>query len=161
MNRRQILAGLASAPASRGLTASVPVAKVGMGSAAADLTKDMGGAIYQALLGALLTFAYADWFVRAAEKLPPDQAVKVDKVITELGSSYAGAERVAAAAPPADRASIIDAANKAFTDGKTAAVMVAMVSTLLGALIVWFFYPRPAQEAEIFARAQAGQTPAG
>ena len=152
--------GLASAPASRALTASVPVAKVGMGSAATDLTKDMGGAIFQALLGALLTFTYAEYFTKAYDNLPADQAQQISqRTVIELGSSYAGAQRVAENAPAGDTSKILAAANHAFTDGKTAAIMVALVSTVLGAVVVWLFYPSRAKEAEIFAKAQAGQHP--
>ena len=153
--------GLASAPASRALTASLPVAKVGMGSAATDLTKDMGGAIFQALLGALLTFAYADYFTKAYDNLPPDQAQEVSqRTVIELGSSYAGAQRVAENAPTGDASKIIAAANHAFTDGKTAAIMVALASTVVGAVVVWLFYPSRQREAAIFAAAQAGTHPA-
>ena len=38
--------GLAGTPSSRSLTASLPVRRVGMGSASADLTKDLGGAVF-------------------------------------------------------------------------------------------------------------------
>jgi Na+/melibiose symporter-like transporter len=152
--------GLASAPASRALTASVPVAKVGMGSAATDLTKDLGGAVFQALLGALLTFVYADYFTRAYDNLPPAQAQELSsQAVIEVGSSYAGAQRVAENAPAGDGSKLIAAANHAFTDGKTAAIMVALATTLLGAVVVWLFYPSRQREAEIFAKAQAGQHP--
>ncbi len=154
--------GLASAPASRSLTASLPVSRAGMGSSASDLTKDLGGAVFQALLGALLTFAYADYFTKAFAKLPPDQAQAVGtRAAQEVGSSYAGAQRVAEGYSPADGQKLIEAANQAFTDGKTAAIMLALISSVLGALVVVFFYPSRKREAEIFAKAQRTQPPGG
>jgi MFS transporter, DHA2 family, multidrug resistance protein len=148
--------GLASAPASRALSNSVPVSRAGMASAASDLTKDMGGAIYQALLGALLTFAYSSYFTRAFDRLPANEAEQLGtSAATQIGSSYAGAERVAATFPEADREKIIEAARLAFTDGKTAAIAIALISTVLGALIVFLFYPRPEHESEIFRSAGA------
>ena len=51
--------GFAGTPASHSLTASVPVRRAGMASATADLQRDLGGAIMQSILGALLTAGYA------------------------------------------------------------------------------------------------------
>jgi hypothetical protein len=46
--------GLAGTPASRSLTASVPVTRLGMASGTADLQRDLGGALMQSIFGALL-----------------------------------------------------------------------------------------------------------
>ena len=46
--------GFAGTPASHSLTGSVPVNKAGMASGTADLQRDLGGAIMQSILGALL-----------------------------------------------------------------------------------------------------------
>src|SRR5438045_5555545 len=51
--------GFAGTPASHSLTGSVPVRRAGMASATADLQRDLGGAIMQSILGALLTAGYA------------------------------------------------------------------------------------------------------
>jgi len=51
--------GFAGTPASHSLTGSVPVARAGMASGTADLQRDLGGAIMQSILGALLTAGYA------------------------------------------------------------------------------------------------------
>src|SRR4029077_16059320 len=51
--------GLAGPAASHSLTGSVPVRRAGMASATADLQRDLGGAIMQSILGALLTAGYA------------------------------------------------------------------------------------------------------
>ena len=47
--------GFAGTPASHSLTGSVPVERAGMASGTADLQRDLGGAIMQSILGALLT----------------------------------------------------------------------------------------------------------
>jgi len=47
--------GFAGTPASHSLTGSVPVTRAGMASGTADLQRDLGGAIMQSILGALLT----------------------------------------------------------------------------------------------------------
>ncbi len=54
----------AGTPASHSLTGSVPVRRAGMASATADLQRDLGGAIMQSLLGALLTAGYAAAFTK-------------------------------------------------------------------------------------------------
>ena len=51
--------GFAGTPASRSLTGSVPVSRAGMASGTADLQRDLGGAIMQSIMGALLTAGYA------------------------------------------------------------------------------------------------------
>ena len=51
--------GFAGTPASHSLTGSVPVRRAGMASGTADLQRDLGGAIMQSILGALLTAGYA------------------------------------------------------------------------------------------------------
>ena len=51
--------GFAGTPASHSLTGSVPVTRAGMASGTADLQRDLGGAIMQSILGAVLTAGYA------------------------------------------------------------------------------------------------------
>src|SRR5699024_5728592 len=51
--------GLAGTPASHALTRSVPVSRAGMASSTSDLQRDLGGAIMQSVLGAILTAGYA------------------------------------------------------------------------------------------------------
>ena len=54
--------GLAGPPTSNTLTRSNPVRRVGMASGTADLQRDLGGAVMQSILGALLTAGYAAAF---------------------------------------------------------------------------------------------------
>ncbi len=152
--------GLAAAPSSRALSDSVRSSRAGMASAAADLTKDMGGAVFQALLGALLTFAYADFFTKAFTHLPPAQADALSRqAATEISASFGGAEAVARDIPGADAAELMRGAQEAFTHGKTAAIAIALLATVLGMLIVLAFYPRREREEQIFADiAQADST---
>ena len=51
--------GFAGTPASHSLTGSVPVKKAGMASGTSDLQRDLGGAIMQSIMGALLTAGFA------------------------------------------------------------------------------------------------------
>ena len=58
--------GFAGTPASHSLTGSVPVRRAGMASGTADLQRDLGGAIMQSILGAVLTAGYAAAIAAAA-----------------------------------------------------------------------------------------------
>ena len=70
--------GLAGTPASHSLTGSVPVKRAGMASGTADLQRDLGGAIMQSILGALLTAGYASAFARRspARRTPTRSATR-------------------------------------------------------------------------------------
>jgi len=141
--------GVAGTPSSRSLTASLPVRRVGMGSASADLTKDLGGAVFQAILGTLLTIAYAQYFTRAFAKLPAAQAQKLGQsAAAEISSSFAGARHVAETLPGADADQLAAAARDAFTNGKTLAVGFALISTLVGVALVLWKYPRNQAEQD-------------
>ena len=62
--------GFAGTPASHSLTGSVPVRRAGMASGTADLQRDLGGAIMQSILGAVLTAGYATRHLDGRRRLP-------------------------------------------------------------------------------------------
>lgn len=143
--------GLASTCAMRSLSMSLPLTKAGMSSGSADLTKDLGGAVFQALLGTLLAIAYSDYFSRAFASLPPAQAQELgNRAAQEIGSSYEGAQAVADTLPGADATQLIAAANQAFTEGKSTAIAVATACVLLAISLVWWKYPRVSDERRLF-----------
>ena len=151
--------GLAGTPSSRPLTASLPVRRVGMGSASADLTKDLGGAVFQAILGTLLTVAYARSFAGAFARLPTAEAEKLGATATtEISSAFAGARHVAATLPGADADQLVAAAQDAFTQGKTLAIGFALLAALAGvALVLWKYPHRQAEHDEISAMARENE----
>jgi MFS transporter, DHA2 family, multidrug resistance protein len=141
--------GLAGTPSGRSLTASLPVRRVGMGSASADLTKDFGSAVFQAILGTLLTIAYSQYFVRAFAQLPANEANKLGKsAAAEISSSFADARHVAETLPGADADQLVAAARDAFTDGKTLAISFALLAALVGVALVLWKYPRHQAEKD-------------
>lgn len=144
--------GLAATPASRSLMSSVPPSRGGMGSAFLDLTRDFGGAILQAIMGGILAGAYARQMAADLASLPADQAAKVSsEASTALTSSYEGAAEVAKQYPSySDQ--IVKAAADAFTDGKTLAIGVALVLTLIGLILVLVVYPRKDSEEAYYSR---------
>lgn len=139
--------GIAGPPASRSLTESVPVERAGMASATADLQRDLGGAILQSILGAVLTAGYALAF-RAQITSAPDSVS--DTVTTQLTKSYSSAANIAEQYPQyADQ--IIAAARQSFVDGQHLAYGVGIVAMLAGLVIVWWGFPAKDREAELVA----------
>ncbi|MCX6461565.1 MAG: MFS transporter [Actinobacteria bacterium] len=140
--------GLAATPASRSLMASVPATRTGMGSAFLDLTRDLGGAVIQAVMGVLLAGIYARSLTSAFNTLTPTQADQISQqAATQILSSYEGAVEVAKSYPQAQAEAIVNAAATAFTEGKGAAIGVGLLLTLIALVIVYTLYPR--REAEI------------
>src|SRR5204862_6399284 len=83
--------GFAGTPASHSLTGSVPVKRAGMASGTADLQRDLGGAIMQSILGALLTAGYA---AAAGAEIAASGTNVTQNVQGELTKSFDGAEAV-------------------------------------------------------------------
>ena len=138
--------GFAGTPASHSLTGSVPVTRAGMASGTADLQRDLGGAIMQSILGALLTAGYAS-AVGAAIAAAPDADEITDSVQTQLQKSFASAEVIAEQYPQyADQ--ITAGATSSFLDGADWAYGAGIVAIVLGAAIVFFLFPRFAQEKD-------------
>lgn len=142
--------GLAGTPASHSLTGSVPVWRAGMASGTADLQRDLGGAIVQSVLGALLTAGYAASFAAAIAAAPQSGDVG-DQTQAALEKSFAGAENVAERYPQYADA-ITAAARAAFLDGDSRAYVAAIVIVLVGAALVFFAYPRRDGERELLER---------
>lgn len=143
--------GVAAAPSGRSLTSSLPRSRAGMGSGATDLTKDLGGAVFQALMGTLLGVVYTAYFAKAFAKLPPDEAQALGAdAAHRISTSFAGAESVASGFPQAEAEKLMAAAREAFTHGKTVAVLLALLLTLAATALVLWKYPKPDREEEFF-----------
>jgi MFS family permease len=145
--------GLAGTPASHSLTGSVPVSRAGMASGTADLQRDLGGAIMQSLLGALLTAGYASAFAASIAASPNANKVS-DNVQSELTKSFSSATEVAKQYPQySDQ--IIAAAKSAFLDGDTWAYSAGGIAVLLGAILVFFAFPKKDDEERLLVEYQA------
>jgi hypothetical protein len=142
--------GFAGTPASHSLTGSVPVTRAGMASGTADLQRDLGGAVMQSILGALLTAGYATAIGVAIAGAPNQQEI-TDSVQSELTKSFSSAAATAEQYPEyADQ--ITAAAKSAFLDGADWAYLTAIIAVLIGAVVVFFLFPRRAEEERLLAR---------
>jgi EmrB/QacA subfamily drug resistance transporter len=146
--------GFAGTPASHSLTGSVPVSRAGMASGTADLQRDLGGAIMQSILGALLTAGYA---AAAAAAIAGSPKHISDSVQNQLTKSFAGAEDVAQQYPRY-ASGITAAAKKSFLQGDQWAYTAGIVAILIGAAIVFFLFPKREEEERLLASYHAEDT---
>ena len=125
---------LAMTPGTNILMASVPRNRSGMGSAMNDTTRELGGALGVAVLGAILSATYASNIAETASHFPA-------QIREGLESSLAVALQVAHQLGPAAQ-SVVDAAMTAFMDGMNHAAIVAAGIIFSAALIALFGLPR-------------------
>ncbi|GAB4048667.1 MFS transporter [Catellatospora paridis] len=150
--------GLAGTPASHSLTGSVPVHRAGMASGTADLQRDLGGAIMQSILGALLTAGYVAAAGKAIAGAPSsEQALITSNVAAQLEKSFAGAIDIEKQFPQyAGR--ITAAAKQSFLAGADWAYLTGIIAVLAGAAIVFFLFPRKTEEERLLAGYHAEDT---
>jgi EmrB/QacA subfamily drug resistance transporter len=141
--------GFAATPAARSLTGSVPPTRVGMASGTADLQRDLGGALMQSILGALLTVGYAAAFNAAIAASPHKDQVSA-ATQSELTKSFDSASAVAAQYPQYSQA-IISAARSSFLQGDRWAYTAGLVAVLAGASLVFAFFPGKDREISLLA----------
>jgi MFS transporter, DHA2 family, multidrug resistance protein len=136
--------GLAGTPASHSLTGSVPVRRAGMASGTADLQRDLGGAIMQSILGAILTVGYAH--AVGVQLVGRDASAMVT---SELERSFSSAADVASTASPSQAAAIIQGAKTSFLHGADLAYSAGILFIILGAAVVWFLFPKKSREHQL------------
>jgi hypothetical protein len=120
-----------------------------MDSATADLQRDLGGAIMQSILGALLTAGYAAAFTSAVIRSPKSQQVSAN-VENELTKSFSSAANTAGQYRRYS-SEIIRAAKTSFLEGADWAYGAGIIAIVLGFAIVFFLFPRRQREQELLA----------
>ncbi len=149
--------GMTMAVAARSIMNSLPIVKAGIGSAVNDLTRDFGGAIGIAVMGALLTIRYTNYFTKAFASLPASQAQNLSQqVATTISKSFAGAVQVAQQYS-ASSEQILNAAKTAFLQGQDAAYVVGIIAVIVAVLFVVFVYPDKSGEDATFAEVEQEQ----
>jgi hypothetical protein len=151
--------GLAGTPASHSLTGSVPVRRAGMASGTADLQRDLGGAIMQSILGAVLTAGYAS-SVATAIAGAPNSAEITDSTAAQLQKSFASAADLAEQHPQY-ASQITSAARESFVSGQDWAYTAGVIAILVGAVLVFFLFPRRDREERLLAEYEEADSSAG
>ena len=119
--------GFAGTPASHSLTGSVPVQRAGMASGTADLQRDLGGAIMQSILGALLTAGLRDRDGEAHRRFARTPQQVTDSTQSALTKSFSSATNAAQQYPKyADQ--IVAAAKTSFIDGQHWAYLAGIIA---------------------------------
>jgi DHA2 family multidrug resistance protein-like MFS transporter len=149
--------GFGGTPASHSLTGAVPVTRVGMASGTADLQRDLGGAIMQSIMGALLTAGYTA-AAAAALAVAPHSSQVDSSVKGELTKSFDGAADIAKQYPQYSQ-QIISAAKKSFEHGQNWAYASGIIAVGLGAVLVFFLFPRASQERDLLASYHRADSP--
>jgi EmrB/QacA subfamily drug resistance transporter len=122
--------GLVTAPATESIMRVLPPARAGVGSAVNDATRELGGTLGVAVVGALFSSQYADRLIDLiGQQLDRATAAKAAE---SVGYAHAVAERA-----PALR-HLVDTA---FLDGFNLACVTVGVICLVGAVAAWFALP--------------------
>ena len=144
--------GFAGTPASHSLTGSVPVKREGMASGTADLQRDFGGAIMTSIFGALLTAGYSKAFSNQIAALPSTSQQQIsNNIITELQKSFDSAAAVAQQYPQYS-SEIITSAKISFLAGDHLAYTAGIIAILIGAVLIFFKFPKHEEEKELIAQ---------
>lgn len=125
---------IAMTPISRALTSSTPVRRIGMASGTSDLQRDLGGALMQAIVGAILASGFAHAFGRLITASPQASSIPAE-VTAALQASYGSALHVAEQYPQY-RDSILQAANESFVTGAFGAYLVGGIAVAIGLALV-------------------------
>jgi DHA2 family multidrug resistance protein-like MFS transporter len=145
-----IAVSFVSTAASRALTSSTPVNRVGMASGTNDLMSDLGGSIVQSLLGAVLAAGFATAISTIATQSAKAAQV-TDDMMSALQSSFASAAHVASLHPDlAD--GIAEASRQSLVYGSFAGYLIGAGLIVLGFFAVLFGVP--SRERELAAVAQ-------
>jgi MFS family permease len=145
--------GLAGTPASRSLTGSVPVTRVGMASGTADLQRDLGGAIFNSLFGALLAAGYSAAMAAQLANAPNASEIPAS-VTSSLEMSFSGAMTVAGQYPEY-ASQIMAAAKESFLAGDQQAYIAGIIAVLIGAALVFFIFPKLEEERKLLVEYHA------
>jgi hypothetical protein len=124
-----------------------------MASGTADLQRDLGGAIMQSILGALLAAGYASTFTTLIAGAPNASSVS-SSVENQLTKSFSSAAATAEQYPQYSK-QIVAAAQQSFVDGADWAYVAGIVAILLGGALVFFVFPKHDGERKLLAEYRA------
>ena len=123
------------APATEAIMGALPRNRAGVGSAVNDTTRQVGGALGIAILGSLLSSAYAAHIAPVLNAIPAERRAEARD---SIGKTMQVARETL---PPIDAARVIEGARVAFTDSMGTVALVAAAFALLGAVCVALFLP--------------------
>lgn len=131
-------AGIAMAPATELIMATLPPARAGVGSAVNDTVRELGGALGVAIIGSIAATRYTASLRTDLSDLPsipdPIRAAAADNIGAALTSSRG---------LTANAAELEAIARHAFVDSMTGALWVAVGAAVVATVIAYVVLPRP------------------
>ena len=142
---------LVMAPATEAIMGSLPPAKAGVGSAVNDTTRELGGALGVAVLGSILSSAYASNVAADLEGAPMP-----DEVRTAAGESLGVAVHLADRIGGEAGQQLASIAQAGFVDAMSTTLLVAAVVAMTGSVLTYLFLPSRSKEAALRRRGGCG-----
>jgi MFS family permease len=128
--------GFTMSPATSAVMNSLPPNRAGIGSAMNDTTRQLGGALGIAVLGALMNGVYRS----GINQLSGISGI-TSSMLEEIRGSIQSAQIIAQNVSGETSSLIIQTANQAFINGVREAFLIASIVMALGAVIAWIILP--------------------
>jgi EmrB/QacA subfamily drug resistance transporter len=128
--------GFTISPATNMIMSSLPPSRAGIGSAMNDTTRQLGGALGVAVLGALMNGAYRT----GVSALAGANGI-TGALMEQIRSSIQGAHVAAASLGTGLAQSIIQTSSQSFVHGMNEALLVASVIMVLASITAWVLVP--------------------
>jgi EmrB/QacA subfamily drug resistance transporter len=142
--------GLTMSPATEAIMGALPKEKAGVGSAMNDVVREVAGSLGVAVLGSILTSAYASSMGGATSGLTATAA-------TQATDSVGAAHQVAATIGGTAGTDLIATSNHAFVDAMATTASIAAAIAIVGALIAAAFLPARARREAATPHAEPAQ----
>lgn len=131
---------LTMTPATNMLMSAIPRNRAGMGSAMNDTTRELGGALGIAVLGAVLSSGYAEKIAPAVTALPAQAQAAASN---SLAGALAVAENIGSAGEP-----LVFAAKTAWMSAMSNAMLIAALIVGIAAIVAGIWLPHHHKEGE-------------
>lgn len=129
--------GLTMSPATNTIMSSLPPNRGGIGSAMNDTTRQLGGALGIAVLGALSNRAYRAEVAPLAN-LPEVGPSLMEQIRSSIQTAHNAAAQLSADIAP----TVLNTAKQAFSDGMHEALIIGGAMMVLAALAAWLILPK-------------------
>ena len=133
---RSLPVGMTTSPATNSVMQSVPVRKSGIGSAMNDMTRQVGGALGVAVLGAILNGVYRENLTPMVQALPQLTEPMRETILRSIQGAHIVASQLADGAQR-----IIDASQVGFVAGMQQALLLAALVMLISAVLNFLWLP--------------------
>jgi hypothetical protein len=142
--------GMTMAPATESVMGSLPRSKAGVGSAVNDTTRQVGGALGVAIIGSVVSSAYAGDIAALGRRFGLGGR---DLELAE--SSLGGAQRIAPSLGERSDA-FVSAANDSFVHALSIGLRIAAAIIVFAAVMAWRFLPAHARSLETLPLDESG-----